>query len=424
MELKKQIAKKNDYVFVACVFSTILLWMILLMCGQDSQLYVFHLQGDMRFNDFSDVLKYAINLDTFADVAPYGHAERAYMPICYVLFYLLGKPFTTEQIVTGFFTGGVTTLAAVFMLISSFLVLIQVFVLKKGSNLIKFLFSLAILLSGISLYSFERGNLVVLTLALSMFFILNHDNPNKIVRELSFIALALAAAMKLSPAIFGVLLISKGRWKEAVRTVIYGIVLAFVPFLIMHGNPIVNIQTYLNGISLNTSRYMGSIGCRLPSVASLVSFENRPIVVETILNAVSAVLCLLIFFALPLIMDKWKMVLALTMLCIMVPTHSGIYNLIYVIPSIVLFFDREDRSFTDIIYAILFVLALSPLQLPCLTGISAGGENLMPFVGSAMLILVGIESLILLFKNASKLPSIYGNLIKEFLCISKNKAGA
>lgn len=86
------------------------------------------------------------------------------------------------------------------------------------------------MLSSISLFSFERGNIIYLAVINSIFFLVNYQSENKIIREMSFIALAIAAALKGFPALLGILLLYDKRHKEAIRLIVHGVIFSFLPF--------------------------------------------------------------------------------------------------------------------------------------------------------------------------------------------------
>lgn len=83
------------------------------------------------------------------------------------------------------------------------------------------------------IYCFERGNTSLLAMVFCMFFVFFRNSEKASVRELSYIALALGAGLKLFPALLGVLLIYDRKYKAAVRTVFYGIAAFALPYLII-----------------------------------------------------------------------------------------------------------------------------------------------------------------------------------------------
>ena len=92
------------------------------------------------------------------------------------------------------------------------------------------------MLSSIFIYAYERGNLIQLTVVLSTIFLLCYNSKNKIIKEISFICLATAAALKIFPALFGILLLFDKKYKEAMRLIIYGINFTSLPFLFFEGD--------------------------------------------------------------------------------------------------------------------------------------------------------------------------------------------
>ena len=83
------------------------------------------------------------------------------------------------------------------------------------------------------IYCFERGNTTLLTMDFCMFFIFFRNEEQRSVRETAYIMLALAAGLKLFPALLGVLLIYDRQYKAAVRTVFYGVAALAIPYVLI-----------------------------------------------------------------------------------------------------------------------------------------------------------------------------------------------
>ena len=96
-------------------------------------------------------------------------------------------------------------------------------------------FPILLIFSYPMLYCVQRGNILLLAMVLTMFFVFYRNDERKWVRELSYIALAVAAGLKLYPAVFGLLLITDKKYKEAVRLLIYGVLFTFLPFFFYDG---------------------------------------------------------------------------------------------------------------------------------------------------------------------------------------------
>jgi len=127
-----------------------------------------------------------------------------------------------------------TVLFLVFIVVCVFLIYLLAMYYEPGKKRATIL-AFDLLTAFGTLYAFERGNIILLAVLLTTFFIFGRKSENKIVRELSYIALALAAGLKLYPAVFGILLIRDKNIKGAVRTVIYGILAFFLPFVFFEG---------------------------------------------------------------------------------------------------------------------------------------------------------------------------------------------
>lgn len=79
------------------------------------------------------------------------------------------------------------------------------------------------------LFTIERGNIIYIAFMFLLFFVVFYRSENRALRELSYAALALSAGIKLYPALFGILLLYDRRWKDALKTCIYGLIAIFLP---------------------------------------------------------------------------------------------------------------------------------------------------------------------------------------------------
>lgn len=399
--------KTNTYIFVAISFVLFVVWYILL-CNGDELQNGFFLKCNDRFADHINVLKYSRYRLTYVNVGIEGNEESAYLPLTYVIYHFLGKVFTDEMLEHAFYMNPIVVQAALTMVVSSVLVVLQLFDMKKGDKLQRFLVSLAFLMSGVFLFTLERGNTIIFTLALIIFYINNYDSESKVAREISYICLAIAAALKITPALLGVLLLSKGRWKDALRTILYGVIFCFGPFLLMQGNLSDNVTTFINSVVENNSFYSDrEFGCGLQSMATVLAWEN----VDTLMTVLNYTFAGLIVLAFPLRKEKWLRVIAITMLIIMLPAHSGKYNMLYLFPTIVLFLDREKKRIIDIAYFVLFIIILSPIQFQFAV---TGTNQMIPIIASILFMLLALDSLMEIVKNIKILPRTYINTFKDF----------
>ncbi|MBR0093616.1 MAG: DUF2029 domain-containing protein [Lachnospiraceae bacterium] len=83
--------------------------------------------------------------------------------------------------------------------------------------------------------SFQRGNSVLPLCIMLCIAFRWKDSESKVKRELALILIAAAAAIKIYPAIAGFLYLYEKRYKEALRLLLYGIILFFGPFVFFGG---------------------------------------------------------------------------------------------------------------------------------------------------------------------------------------------
>ena len=81
------------------------------------------------------------------------------------------------------------------------------------------------------LYAFERGNIIIISWIFTVIFLLLFDNKKRLLSEIGLISLALAAGLKIYPAIYGLLLLQKKHCNKALRALIYGLLAILLPFL-------------------------------------------------------------------------------------------------------------------------------------------------------------------------------------------------
>ena len=106
-----------------------------------------------------------------------------------------------------------------------------------GTNRQKIFYSAVMFLTGPILFAYERMNIIFISLIGTLVFVLFYPSKNKWLKEFALISLAVAANIKLFPAVFGALLLKEKKWKEAVRAALYGIAMFVIPIFISNFLP-------------------------------------------------------------------------------------------------------------------------------------------------------------------------------------------
>lgn len=224
-----------------------------------------------------------------------------------------------------------------------------------------------IMLSGPMLFTLERGNFILLAFVLTLVYILWYDNSELKFRVVAYIALAIAAAIKIYPALFGVLTLSRKRYKETSILVFLGVTAFISPFFKFGG--LRSIKRMIEGIQLS-SEAQGNMG-----MAYNFSLSNIIKIIESVLNIeithqetvmikiVMIGLCIFLYFTTN---EMWKKTLAIVLNMIWIPTFSYTYMLVFfVIPFLLLCYKGELLR-KDFIYLILLGLIMLPYALPAL----------------------------------------------------------
>ena len=153
--------------------------------------------------------------------------------------------------------------------------------------------------------------------------------------------LAFAAGIKIYPAVFGVILIKERKWADAVRLVIYGVVLFFVPFFFFEGMDSIKGMIYwlTHGTYVNDGfGYNFNFNNMLSIVSFLVCGKTTVSMAWSLIPA--ALSALLIFFS----SDRYINLIGIMLFIIMVPGFSCLYMLIFMIIPLLEFLKQKKET--------------------------------------------------------------------------------
>lgn len=306
---------------------------------------------------------------------PY-YAYANYPALNFVIFKLLyhfSSAWFTESMTNGFALREDMTAQLVYIVFMFVCVLVIWELLKKFSGergLESYLFAAAMVFSGPMLFLYERGNILIVTLLLLLFFLMLYDSESKILRMIAYACLACAAAMKLYPAVYGFLVLRKKRFKETAILAGMGIAAFIIPFFLPF--PIFGgfsgIKTMIQGFTVSADVQLGlGFGCNF-------SFDNLykifaafcGVVVQKMPKVFLALAVLFCFVIFALSDAEWKQLYAMTLLGLWTPAFSYTYSLVLLFLPIISFFYRNDSvaGKYDKVYTILFGMMMIPYFLP------------------------------------------------------------
>ena len=355
--------------FWITIISSFLAWFIALLINpQGRQLDLFFLRMGDFWADATNTTGLASCLDPYHNDT-IGLENAVYPPLAYVLFE--GLAFVSvvpKGTYLQYYYQPIWTFLFVIALIV-ILVLLFVVCLKQFKAFCAFdglMLSIALCLSYPMLFVIERGNILILSSFAVAVYLFYYDSKSKWKKEIAIICLSLAIGIKLSPAVLGVLLINKKDWKTLCRAFLYGIFFIFFPFLFFDGDIQTNLLQMVSNIQLHFKHYSEFIGTGLISsytkyglIIKGEQFQITPITYhffKVLKILVSILLSLGIFF----LQEKWKKALNATLILLILPSVSGAYCMIYMIPVTVLFMSSliQDKITVDKLIILLSLIMI------------------------------------------------------------------
>ncbi len=195
------------------------------------------------------------------------------------------------------------------------------------------------------------------------------EHDDKWSRELALILIAVAAGIKIYPAVFGMLYLKEKRYREAGRLILYGMICFFVPFVFFGGFHGL-VQMLLNQKKLHSLSLYGwrNILATWNKLDSQFLHLNLPIIGK-MLTWMYAVISMIGMW---ILQDTWKRLFMVCSLMVIVPYWSGAYTVIYLVIPLLYFLSEEHKKRMDYIYAVLFVgmFCLFVWNTPAITNIT------------------------------------------------------
>lgn len=345
----KAISKISIFSYII-IFSFVL-WLIFLFIGVEYQMFLCPWDwGNPCAFLFGDLIA-TKDFSSFLLVYEYLHEDRnflCYSPFTYFvfnIFKIISNAINPLEIMNIKYF-----IASLFlMFLSSVMTFLLFYSLKNKSNIDKFLFSIAIFCSVVYLYSFERANVVFVSMLFVYYFLLFYNSENKILKESGIIGLAVASVLKFSPIIFIWLLLLNKDYKAILRFFAYFLFLYILPCLAFPRG-LESITTSFDNLKSLVAAHE-KVFCfgqgKFIIVDPLLNMNLEPSLCQKIVTVFYAIGCLICLSA-SFFYDKfWKKVLLLSLMLILIPGISNIYNLLYLIPVLVLFFNDEKSVKID-----------------------------------------------------------------------------
>lgn len=323
---------------------------------QGSQRSLLFFDQDDYFMDFFNTLNYTAGRDPY-NVGYGGLVNRNYLPLAYLILHPFSKlgdyvNFLPKELR---FEQASMIGCVIFIMISFGAFFYFLYEGKTGKRIEKLLTVMACACSGLVIYNIDRANTVILAVAALMMYLLFYRDEKWYYRHLALLALGISAALKVYPAIFGILLIYEKRWKDTFFAVIYGASWVFLPFLYFKEG-FGGISLLLYNVSLNSKKYYGGTYSLVTNhILDTSNFMTEGFLIANIV--------LLFVLGIAWVQQKrWKQILLLMCGLLLTPTHSGYYCGLYMFIPLIFFLNEEEHTTIDWLYLALFILIINPYQ--------------------------------------------------------------
>lgn len=369
MDTKLQLKRIDSQQLFFILFFTAVVNTVLFasVTSSNSLLGLFFLDRDDSFMDLFNPIAFT------RSVNPYDNADMGaiYPALCYVIYKFLSLFFSPDIADAGakaMRSSAPGALMTVFFsqLFFIALVLFCLYMFRNKSKLYTIAMIISVLFASPIIYQWERANILGLALILLMFYIVEMDSENKVIREMAYICLALSASLKIYPAVFGILLLLEKRWKDAVKTAIYGVIAFFLPFFFFDGiNSIKCFITNLTGGAQTTNYNNTGVGFRidLATNISLIKWllgKNGSIPTRW-QTLILVLLCAVLAAGIFLLKDKWKKLLCITVIMIIIPAFGFEYSACFYVIPFAYFMQESRKGVMDYFYSFAFFMILAPV---------------------------------------------------------------
>lgn len=341
--MKKRIKTLDLFIIISAASVIVSLFVFMLVPDMISSVSALNIKN--IFNDFVFHLYYSNDLSTI-----YTKSIHVCFPPLIYLFYHILNLFLPPQTDENIQFEPMYFLCAIYLIIGflAFAFTVKRFFKTTNDNKIFLVIVMITLSSSFVFGIIECANIVFLVLILLLLAIDFRESESKIKQELAMIFIAIAAAIKVYPAIFGLLYIAERKYKKAIRLVIYGLLFFFVPFAFTGG--IESFNLFID----NQIRVQSTWGTLSPNgiFSNLVSLGITQDLAKAMIYVFGG-LSFVLFFVYK---DSWKRIFLLCFVMVMCPLWSGAYTASFFITAFLTLISKMKNTtrVMDFIYIIAF----------------------------------------------------------------------
>lgn len=311
---------------------------------------------EWQFSDFFRQIIYASDLENIY----FNTGDAPFPPFAYFWFHLLYKMNPVDAPIELRSWKIVQNFQYNLLFIVMFFILSTIFLVEGIRKIIRLeeksfiLFVILVVFSApFCAGAIERGNIAIVACTLVLWAMYLKDSDVFWKRELSLIFIAMAAGLKIYPAIFGLIYVKERRWKEVTRLFLYGIAFFFFPFMLTGGFD--GLFQYINvlGKFQGTAAYRWTnIRCYWFAILNKLGYEQN-LQFGMILENIFLLICVLSMFKTK---QNWKRILYLAGIMTVYVSNSHRYTAVYMLIPLVFWISQQEGKWSDYIYSVLFAL--------------------------------------------------------------------
>lgn len=230
-------------------------------------------------------------------------------------------------------------------------------------NLVVFLFS------SVFIFSLERANFIFIAAALINYYLTYYDSSSVKLRRFALVCLCISSTLKGYPVFFGLLLLKEKRYKDILFCIVFTLLIALVPFAFMDKG-FENLPKMIENIGLNSASYIHNFsymfGLHKITYLACMALHLPETTAEMVISSTRVVELLLLLLSFVLVLAEkrlYRQCMLIACCILLFPINSGFYCALYLLPTIIVFF--EDRLYTkvDILMMLLLCVVINPLQV-------------------------------------------------------------
>ncbi|MBR1572322.1 MAG: DUF2029 domain-containing protein [Lachnospiraceae bacterium] len=340
---------------------TIIYWLIMIVSRGELLTTYFVNDTTNTYMDYFNMLANVSDLDPYKTYANYPPLVFCFLRVMYHMLPIMPGG-DDGFILRNYEPAQLGYILFIITVLFCFIVLTSTWI--KNDDKYKWMYTFLLLTSGPMIFTIERGNFIIVALIAVMFFLRYYDSDDIKLRILAYIALSVAAAIKTYPAVFGLFVVDKRRWKEVFFLVVSGAITFFAPFMAFGGKR--DVIRMFQGIMISSGD-QATIGSNYNF--SLVNLRNMILEIFNINLCLSDLFFQLGGLVISVIMfmladEFYKKVIALTLMCIWTPAFSYTYMLVLFIPILLILCTKNNTSKIDYFYGMCLSFLLCPIALP------------------------------------------------------------